>query len=61
MHRCDTGQNFIPDPGNGCQPPSSWSAYDAAMAPYMNGKYWSDKIPRQPAGDALFTGGRLGA
>jgi hypothetical protein len=32
-HRSDTAQSFIPDPGNGCNPPSSWSSYDAAMQP----------------------------
>ncbi len=44
-HRIDTAQSFIPDPGNGCNPPSSWTAYDAAMQPYLNGSYWSDGVP----------------
>ncbi len=44
-HRIDIGENFIPDPSNGCSPPSNWSAYDAALAPYMNGTYWSDGVP----------------
>jgi hypothetical protein len=46
-HRIDTGQAFIPDPSNGCQPPTpaAWAAYDAAMAPYMSGSYWKDKVP----------------
>jgi len=46
-HRIDIGENFIPDPSNGCLSPtaSSWSAYDAALAPYMNGTYWSDGVP----------------
>ena len=25
--------------------PTDWSAYDAAMTPYMNGSYWSDGVP----------------
>ncbi|MGB8646743.1 MAG: glycoside hydrolase domain-containing protein, partial [Anaerolineae bacterium] len=44
-HRIDTGENFVPDPGNGCAPPSDWSQYDAAMQPYMDGTYWSDGVP----------------
>ncbi|MFN8598691.1 MAG: DUF4091 domain-containing protein, partial [Anaerolineae bacterium] len=44
-HRIDTAQSFIPDPGNGCNPPSDWAAYDAAMQPYMTGTYWSDGVP----------------
>ena len=44
-HRIDTGQSFIPDPDNGCNLPASWSAYDAALQPYMNGAYWSDGVP----------------
>ncbi len=44
-HRIDTGQHFIPDPGNGCSPPTNWSDYDAAMQPYMDGAYWSDGVP----------------
>jgi hypothetical protein len=45
-HRIDTGQNFIPDPSNStCAVPTDWSAYDAAMTPYMNGSHWSDGVP----------------
>ncbi|HEY4720903.1 MAG TPA: glycoside hydrolase domain-containing protein, partial [Anaerolineae bacterium] len=44
-HRIDTAQTFLPDPGNGCNPPGDWSAYDAALQPYMNGSYWSDGVP----------------
>lgn len=44
-HRIDTAQSFIPDPGNGCNPPNDWDAYDVAMQPYMNGSYWSDGVP----------------
>jgi hypothetical protein len=44
-HRIDTGEQFVPDPGDGCAPPSDWSAYDSALQPYMDGTYWSDGIP----------------
>ncbi len=44
-HRIDTAQSFIPDFGNDCTPPSNWSAYDAAMQPYMTGSYWNDGVP----------------
>lgn len=44
-HRIDVGQNFIPDPGNGCSPPSDWNSYDMALQPYMTGAYWSDGVP----------------
>ncbi len=44
-HRAGTWPNFVPDPGNGCQPPVDWSGFDAAMAPYMNGSYWQDGVP----------------
>ena len=49
-HRVDTGQAFVPDPStylpSNCPlPPTDWSAYDAAVAPYMNGTYWSDGVP----------------
>jgi hypothetical protein len=44
-HRIDTGPYFTPDPGNGCAPPTDWSAYDAAIQPYMDGSYWSDGVP----------------
>jgi hypothetical protein len=44
-HRIDTAQSYLPDPDNGCSPPSNWSTYDAAMQPYLNGTYWSDGVP----------------
>ncbi|HEY3353672.1 MAG TPA: glycoside hydrolase domain-containing protein, partial [Polyangia bacterium] len=44
-HRIDTGQEFVPDVGNGCAPPTDWSAFDAAMAPYLDGSYWRDGVP----------------
>ncbi len=48
-HRVDTGQAFVPDPStylpSGCpEPPADWSSFDAAVAPYMNGTYWSDGV-----------------
>ncbi|MBN2002206.1 MAG: DUF4091 domain-containing protein [Anaerolineae bacterium] len=44
-HRIDTGPYFTPDPGNGCSVPTDWSDYDAAVAPYMDGSYWSNGVP----------------
>ncbi len=44
-HRIDTGPYFTPNPGNGCSAPTDWSEYDAAIAPYMDGSYWSDGVP----------------
>jgi hypothetical protein len=46
-HRIDPGQALVSPPVNGCTPPaaSDWAAYDAAMAPYMSGSYFSDGIP----------------
>jgi hypothetical protein len=44
-HRIDTGEHFIPDPSNGCSPPTNWNDYDAAIQPYMNAAYWSDDVP----------------
>ena len=44
-HRIDTGQHFIPDPGNGCSPPTDWNSHDTAMQPYMNGTCWKDGVP----------------
>ncbi len=45
QHRASPPPNFVADPDNGCQPPSSWTAYDAAMKPYLDGSYWSDGVP----------------
>lgn len=44
-HRVETAPQFIPDPSNGCDLPQDWSAYDAAIKPYLDGSYWSDGIP----------------
>jgi hypothetical protein len=46
-HRIDTGQGQVNVPVNGCTPPaaSDWQAYNAAMAPYMDGSYFSDGVP----------------
>ncbi|HWE60437.1 MAG TPA: glycoside hydrolase domain-containing protein, partial [Chloroflexota bacterium] len=48
-NRIDTGQQFIPPPinqnYNQCLPITDWTAYDAAMQPYMNGAYWRDGVP----------------
>lgn len=46
-HRIDTGQGQVNVPVNGCTPPaaSDWQAYDAAMAPYMDGSYFTDGVP----------------
>jgi hypothetical protein len=44
-HRIDTAQQFVEAPGNGCAVPTDWSAYDAAMTPYMTGAYWADGLP----------------
>jgi len=47
--RIDVGQDFIPPPvnqnNNQCLPITDWTAYDAAMQPYMDGSYWSDGVP----------------
>lgn len=47
QHRIDTAASFVPDRGTDCSPPNAsyWSSYDARLAPYMNGSYWSDKVP----------------
>jgi hypothetical protein len=46
-HRLDVAQEFIRDPGNGCEPPADtdWDGYDADMAPYMDGSYFADGVP----------------
>ncbi len=46
-HRIDVGQALADPPVNGCTPPADtdWAAYDAAMAPYMSGSYFTDGIP----------------
>jgi hypothetical protein len=60
VHRVDVGQNFIPDPGNGCNPPTDWSAYDAAMQPYLDGAYWSDGVPSSWLGTPFTPGADWG-
>jgi Family of unknown function (DUF6067) len=43
-HRIDVGEDVSVDTSN-CTPPTDWSAYDAALQPYMDGSYWSDGVP----------------
>jgi hypothetical protein len=43
-HRIDPLEAFVPYP-NGCTPPADWSDFDATIGPYMDGSYWSDRIP----------------
>jgi hypothetical protein len=46
QHRASTWQNFVPDPQPAtCTPPTNWSAYDAALQPYLDGSYWADGVP----------------
>jgi hypothetical protein len=44
QHRIDTGQPLVADPVNGCNVPTDWSGYDAAMGPYMDGSYFADGV-----------------
>jgi hypothetical protein len=45
-HRIDPGQNIIASPeGDQCAAPTSWTDYDAAMQPYMDGSYFADGVP----------------
>jgi hypothetical protein len=46
-HRIDPGQARVTLPVNGCVAPgaSEWADFDAAMGPYMDGSYFSDKVP----------------
>jgi hypothetical protein len=59
-HRIDTAEEFVPDPSNGCAPPTDWLAYDAAMQPYMNGSYWSDGVPSGRLGTPFTPGAYWG-
>ncbi|MEI7770554.1 MAG: glycoside hydrolase domain-containing protein [Chloroflexales bacterium] len=43
--RIDSWPNFVPSQSNGCAPPTSWSAYDDALRPYLDGTYWSNGVP----------------
>jgi glycosyl hydrolase family 123 len=56
-HRIDPMQTLVPYP-NGCTTPD-FRDFDAAIAPYMDGSYWSDgvpsslyQVPIEPEGDA---------
>jgi hypothetical protein len=44
-HRIDVGQSFVTEPVDACKVPTDWSAYDAAVAPYMDGSYFADHVP----------------
>lgn len=44
-HRIDTGQHFIREPVDGCNPPDDFSQFDEEMAPYMDGTYFQDGVP----------------
>jgi hypothetical protein len=46
-HRIDLGPEFVPEPESpsACAPPSDWSAYDAAMAGYLDGSAFTDGVP----------------
>ncbi len=49
-HRIDGTDQNVPWPKNPtdrCDPPTSeqWTAFDAAVAPYMNGSYWENGVP----------------
>ena len=46
-HRIDAGPFFVPDPDapDTCSPPTDWSAYDAALGPYIDGSYFGDGVP----------------
>jgi hypothetical protein len=46
-HRMDTGLSFMPEPetSGACGAPTDWTAYDAAVAPYLDGSYFADGVP----------------
>jgi hypothetical protein len=46
-HRIDIGQANVYPPVDKCKIPSDsdWASYDAAMQPYMDGSYFTDKVP----------------
>lgn len=44
-HRIDTGQPLAELPVDACNVPTDWTAYDAAMAPYLSGTYFADGVP----------------
>ncbi|MEI6778908.1 MAG: glycoside hydrolase domain-containing protein [Chloroflexales bacterium] len=43
--RIDSWPNFVVTPTNGCSPPTSWTDYDNALRPYLDGTYWSNGVP----------------
>ncbi len=45
QHRIDTGQHFTRPPVDGCTVPADFDEYDASMATYMDGSYFSDRVP----------------
>jgi hypothetical protein len=56
-HRIDVGQPWLESPVDGCTLPTDWTSYDAVLAPYMNGSYFSDGVPSSRF-DAPFTPGQ---
>lgn len=44
-HRITIQPQFVVDPVDGCKVPTSWSAYDSAMEPYLTGSYFGDGVP----------------
>jgi hypothetical protein len=45
QHRIDVGQNFVREPVDGCNVPTSFDQYDQDMQPYMDGSYFEDGVP----------------
>lgn len=45
QHRVDPGPQLVEQPVSGCNVPSDWSAFDAAMAPYLDGTHYADGVP----------------
>jgi hypothetical protein len=46
-HRIDIGQSFVPEPETTgpCDAPQDFTAYDAALQPYLDGSYYADGVP----------------
>jgi hypothetical protein len=57
-HRADTAQARVSAPSNGCAPPtaSDFTSWDAQMAPYMDGSYFTDGVPSSRFGIPLAPG-----